>query len=506
MTLDPAIRDDEVVIATLRPLTPTGPALVCVATRDLVLPHDDPDAPNREYLGLLVNSVALGREMWSEGRIVGSGGAARGGLRVLVDDDSLPAQLAWRGWGWDHRPAEIATIRPGEPWAQRVVIWRGESTGLTATATAVDIALRDPLERLERPWQAAKYAGTGGFEGGAELTGVEKPRVCGRVRGVSPVEVDPVGLWYDLDPVHGLASVQAVYTGANPLNITTTNPPPSGHVYVDLAGGRIRTWMRPEAPLTVDCTGAYAGGATTPAPLVAAILTEMTTATLDTPALAAAGTDSPFVTGWYASRGETAREVVDHLLTDCGGAWIGTTRQGLVTLGRLVPPQATHEDDPRIRVVLTDADLQRAGLTLRPEPSPPAAVDLGWGRCWTVLEAQDLRGSNGAAQQFHRAPYRRLQVPASAAVQALHPQAEPWRVDTGLLDPGHAATVAARLATIACAERLTVEASAALPPLALELGDEVWVRSDLYHLDAAFVVRAISETTGGGRPVLTLWR
>ncbi|MEM8936035.1 MAG: hypothetical protein AAGC77_06480 [Pseudomonadota bacterium] len=80
--------------------------------------------------------------------------------------------------------------------------WRGddEETRLT---------LQDLQFRLDQPYQSAEYAGTGGIEGDASLTGRLKPRLIGHRYNFTPVRISSANNIYDLGaPFHELVKVR----------------------------------------------------------------------------------------------------------------------------------------------------------------------------------------------------------------------------------------------------------------------------------------------------------
>lgn len=506
---DSAIDLGTVILAEFRPYDPVAEAEspVYLATADVILLPDDAEAPNREYLGLVSPDVALRREMYADGQIGGASQPQLGAIKVMVDDDTAGDLYAWRTWGWDKRACEIAAYTPGAPYASRTVIWTGETTGQNVFGVGeITIGLADLQARLERPFQASTYAGTGGFEGGEDLAGQRKPEILGEVWGVAPVAVDPQNLWFDLDPVNGLTSIAAVMVGGNALVADAANPPAAGKYHADLAAGRIRLGMAPDAPLTVHCVGAIAGGATTAPTLARAVMHRCGATATDDAAMAAAAADSPMPTGWLAQDDESGREIVDRLVADIGGGFWTTTRGGFLTVGRLLPTTATSEDDAQVVAVLTDADLVKGSLTIEPVPAPPSAVELGWRRNWTPHGVEDLRGADAAAHAFALAEYRREVVAAPAALLAVHPSSEAYRPETGLSQQVDAAVVASRVAALVCSQRWWANGEWTMAPLTLEVGDEVWLRSELHQVDAPFRVIAVDENAAARKARLRLWR
>lgn len=79
------------------------------------------------------------------------------------------------------------------------VVWHGTAEGYDVDESTVTIRLRGFQYLLDRTMMVNKYAGTGGLEGGAELTGKPKPFLLGQVYNVKPVLVDPVKCIYQLD-------------------------------------------------------------------------------------------------------------------------------------------------------------------------------------------------------------------------------------------------------------------------------------------------------------------
>ena len=98
---------------------------------------------------------------------------------------------------------------------------------------------------LNRPIQETTFAGTGGLEGGADLTGKTKPILIGKKDNIRPVLVDSSTVKYMIDP-DGVASIGTVYEGGLSVGGGVTKSAANGWFTLDTV---------PTEVITCDATG-----------------------------------------------------------------------------------------------------------------------------------------------------------------------------------------------------------------------------------------------------------
>ncbi|KAA0572267.1 hypothetical protein FZ983_32365 [Azospirillum sp. B21] len=484
-----------------------------LSTRDIALAANDPTAPNREYDGRVQVALVVKREMFADGRIGGKSLPAYGnGIEIAVDSDWKAANYPlWKAWGWDGAQARVLQgPRGSTSYAAYSVLWDGQCTGENSFGLgSVQVPLSDLQTQIDKDIESTTYDGSGGFNGGTDLKGKVKPTVLGQVLRAAPVPVDTANLWYDLSPLTGLHSVQAVYDGGVPLTASASNPPPAGNYYADLANGRLRLGSTPARQITVDCRGAFGSNATTAADICKALLTGrlgFASGQIDDTSFAALNTKNSATVGYYAAERATGTEVLDALIGSVGGFYTGSN--GKVVVGRLEAPTATSSSDSALALYLEDADLEKGALTVNPEAIPPYRLIVKAARSWVgALQESDLAGAATAAMRaFFAEEYRSTTPVDVAAVQTLHPLSKPLEVETCLLTVADAQTEAARLSGLYSTRREVLTLRIETQPFSIELGGQVWISSALHVIDQAYRVIGIEENTrDSGRVTLTLW-
>ncbi len=134
--------------------------------------------------------------------------APAGGNITLQIDKMLRQNANARRFVWQGAPVKLYAGVSGQAWPWQLVL---EAKAKLQNADGNKIALS--LDVNTRPFEAdvltAKYAGTGGAEGGADLKGKVKPFLAGRCFNVEPVLIDAVNNVYQ---VHGYGPIEAITT------------------------------------------------------------------------------------------------------------------------------------------------------------------------------------------------------------------------------------------------------------------------------------------------------
>ncbi|MCC7275800.1 MAG: hypothetical protein IT561_24230, partial [Alphaproteobacteria bacterium] len=191
----------------------------------------------------------------------------------------------------------------------------------------------------------------------------------------------------------------------------------------------------------------------------------LTIGELDGPALAALAAAAPQPQGVFVGAASpSGRELVDRILAGVG-AWIDTTPQGLVTVGRYAGPAAVADH------ALGEADLD----AVRRVPVAPALWRrrIGAARCWRPHGPAEIAAAAPDAVRAFLMREWREGVASAADVRLADPAAEQAFVESGLDRKPDADAEAARQLALAGPALLAFEAEASLRALAWRQGETV---------------------------------
>lgn len=285
----------------------------------------------------------------------------------------------------------FGAVLGGTTLAFRGIVQRVEATAHQRAR----IAITDASERLAMPLQNERFAGTGGLEGPATLTGRPKPIALGFNFNVTPVPLGNIDLGDGALPTYATnwRAVQETTAvrirGVEQVAVTGTAP----------GVGEFRDWPTvaafqlgsdPDGVVTCDVEGDNVGGYVSSTSgvirrLVQSVGPRLADNELQVASFDFAETDIPGAVGlWRGAEETTAAAAIDELLAGCGAILCGA-RDGTL---RLVDPLA--EGDAQFAL---DAGTI---LDLEPLPMPaalrplPREVTIDWAPNATVLT--DLAG------------------------------------------------------------------------------------------------------------------
>lgn len=455
-------------------------------------------------------------------------GAAWGTLRLFNPRGRLDGLVATRGI--DGRVVRVLAgrkalcpvrgIRIDPPYADLSLAFAGTAGGWRVTETAVEVPLRDATYHLERPVQPALYAGTGGAEGAAALTGTPKPMVRGGtstdpVRDVSVLLIDPSTLTAQV--TDGPMTVHGVYeAGAGGLifqgdttNLWSGSTAPS-HYRTDVSKGLIQFGSQPQGPITVDVAGRFRTGATatTAAAIAKRLLLDdagLDPALLDTAAFDVLDAAYPWVSGWAfgAVAGLDAVDAATVFLQGIGAKLI-PTRDGRLTCIAL--RALSGSETPAAR--WTTDEVEEVAAVALPAPLDPPAVRwrVAHQRCHTV-QTTGLSPllTDATRLQFLGSEWRFSAVAFSAVQMAYRRPSDPDPVPTGLLRRADADLLAAALGDLWSANRrhlfdITVPFRIGV---SRDLGDVVRITFPVADLRAGALGRIVGERFRAGSPSIT---
>ncbi|MEA3018399.1 MAG: hypothetical protein QOI38_3121 [Sphingomonadales bacterium] len=251
------------------------------------------------------------------------------------------AALYWRN--------AIITIEEGD---EEAAVFTTRLSGKVADATVqghkLVITVADPSEGLSRPLVTARFAGTGGAEGGSEAKDRIKRRTWGRAFNIEGRILDkannvyefgdPAFQWQAIDvlrdkgrdasPAPAVVTWQGSIATTLAALVAAVPVPGSGVVAPSIAC--CKWWKQPSGPLTADVRGEIGTGYVETAPGIAAQILSATSGPAITNAATAAGWRAG-AAGIQVDEQETISAVLDRLLMGVSLLWIFNPN-GTITL------------------------------------------------------------------------------------------------------------------------------------------------------------------------------
>lgn len=436
--------------------------------------------------------------------------AGFGAIRIANMDGEFDNYVGLR---WDGRTVEVLAGGLDFRYADFAVVFRGITGPATWDEGEISLPLRDRQELFDRPLGGSLYDGTGGLNGGDDLKGRLRPNAYGLCRNASPVPVDAANLVYQVND-RAIQAVDEVRDSGVALtfDFDTTNiygsAPASGKYSTDLSRGLIRLGSQPVGQVTADVRGDAQGGYVATAAGIAKRIatTRLGSDSLGDPsdidggAFAVLDAAFPAVCGLYVQGGEmTCAAALDLLLGSAGGWWT-FTRQGLLTVSRLVAPASPV-------LAIDDTMIAENSFVLDALPLPSWRRRLGYRRNWTQQSRDQLAGSVTADAATEFANAERTVSATDEAVLTRHKLALDAAETTLIDDPADAATEVARREALHGPSREVYRLNVFGNLFRLKLGDAVSVTSVRFGLSAGknFAVIGLAEDAALGEITLWLW-
>lgn len=236
---------------------------------------------------------------------------------------------------WPDAPITVETGPEGGPFTTRLT---GVVADAAASGGAFVLTIADLSKRVDKPVLTARFAGTGGLEGGTEATGRIKRRSWGRVFNVEGRVLDKVNNIYEFgDPGIGWEAIVALRdkgregpivqlgwqgSALATLNALKAAAPPEGGGVVARLISCAKWWTQPAGPLTADIKGEIHTGYVETAPAIAERILQATggPAVINVAAMALARPDAAGL--HVAGESETAAQAIDRLLLGVSLLWI----------------------------------------------------------------------------------------------------------------------------------------------------------------------------------------
>jgi len=401
----------------------------------------------RTYLPLVKQAMSLGLSLWSGG--IGGASRIEVGPLTLVNSPRIRSEATGHyldtGYTFDGRAIrELQLSGPDAAYSSAVVTFVGVMDPATRAARTLELRAADKGLLFDQPVQQARYAGTGGAEGGADLTDKVKPECLGYCAGVEGVYlgVDGGGLHTFQFRNGAITDVPRGYSGGKALT-KVTGTPTAGQYRVNAAAGTVSLGgSLSQAPYTWDVDGHPLYTVASQLQYLARLV--LSAGEVDSASISAGAALFPAVTGHYWRDEVSIRDAMDQRAADGEFFW------AFDGLGRLI---IGRYDKPGIGAVavrdFTSADIVRGSFAVDAAYTdnrgiPPSEVVLGYARCWRPLAATDIvTNAEAANRSFHLEAFRTARA-VNAGIPTMHKGAKPLRRDTNIRDRADALTEAAR--------------------------------------------------------------
>lgn len=307
-----------------------------------------------------------------------------GALQLDLGGEDIDALL---DYAWDGRDIWVYRGETTDAFGDMTLVFRGTARSVSWNRRVLTINLSDYSEILTKPAQTTLYAGTGDAEGGADLTGKNKPLCFGVGKNVEPTLLSAAYLVYQLHS-RVIEAVDGVFDRAIPLEFGADRADwaaliaatvKAGYYDTCLALGLVRLGGMPVGPVTVDAQGDNTGGyVSTAADIIerhAVDFTDLVSGDIDSTAFSDLNTANSADCGLYVGTGEnpSSADIYTQLMVSVGGFWTMNAARQLIV--RQVAYDTAVAELTAAMVV--DAD--------RLEVQPPYwRRKMGYARSWRV--------------------------------------------------------------------------------------------------------------------------
>lgn len=403
------------------------------------------------------------------------------------------------GYAVDRREVIVRVGRKTDAFANHLAIFTGVAVDWAADQDTVTLTVRDKGDLLNVPAQPNVYAGTGGAEGGADLTGKRKPLLFGIATGVEPPLLDSALLIYQVNDgstftigtldrgVQLAFGVDYVdYAALAGASIGT------GDYATCLAAGLFRLGAAPDGILLASCarSGAPFDGTAEAIRALLAHTSALPDEDVDVGSLDKIAVDRPELIMHYIGPSEAVSisDAVAKMMVTLGG-WAGFNRAGQLTVGEFNAPAgdavATFKRD--------EGDI----LDLRWEKLPSGIWPPPWR--WRVaclpIETTftDFAGAvDEAIKSYYAQPYRLVSA-EDAGVLADHLGAQdPAPVEARYLFEADAQAEADRLLALYSAGYHLYRMTLTRRALTLDIGDAIHITFARFGLDGGKLLRVVA--------------
>ena len=383
------------------------------------LPPTDPLRPNSVWDGRLATAPAVRRALVEDMTTLTAGWGV-GQLQLLNGDGAMDA---YRGHSW----GQVRVYRwiEGTPFSAATSLFAGQAATPVYDRSAkksapVSAGFYDPRVEMDQPLQVNLYAGTGAYEGSAELKGRPKPLAYGDLSDahIPAPRVDIAKGAYQLHDgaINGLVGVFDRGDAAGLVNdgdkvgaVFEAFNPAAAHYATDKGRGLFKANTTPVGTVTFGLTGdATPAYANTAGPIIARLLGRLGVPGARIGAsVAALASAAPI--GVFDQSGGQGRDLIGWAARSVPAAVL-PGRNGVWGAAVIAPPKgvADYTIDPFDIVDL----VEDASVAL-----PAGVIRVGWGRIYTTFRGEDVAPAikGTAAAMRLETEYRYAQVDDAAA-------------------------------------------------------------------------------------------
>ena len=383
------------------------------------LPTDQ--EPNLAYRGLVTQPLFMDVGMITDTRV--AGGLTETTATIALNNFEGDLTTLIDQFAVDGRTVKVRSVRRGASLDTAQTVFEGAIEGFEFQDFNVSLVTRSKGRFLVGPIQTNTFLGTGGLEGGTDLTDKAKPIAMGRSFGVSPPFVGLISgrhtYLVSAAPALPIDTVTAVYDRGILLTNSASFPPGASEWHIDTTTGALTLGSTPAGTITCDINGYAPNGVflDRSADIIEAILVDF----LQRPNTELNGQSfnamrnvaSASVGDWTGTDLTSAAEVISRFLLGAS-AFGGYNRLGQFTVGVLSTPGGA------IRARFDETNI----IALR-RVLPPAIVNpprfqhvVGYQQNKTVTT--DVAAStSGAQRQFMQAEFREAAA-ADTSILARH--------------------------------------------------------------------------------------
>jgi hypothetical protein len=435
------------------------------------------------------------------------------GLLDECNIEGRPVTIKYGVKYWDDESGTF--VDPHESGLQTIFV--GVAASWVLSEFTLDIALRDASLLIQKPLQSSLYAGTGTYEGGAELTGLPKPVALGAPLNVPLTLVDPANRIYQYND--GPGRVVALYEGGAGTIAFGSNTADlysgstlSGEYRTDNSRGLLQLGTAPSdgVALTADVIGHFpiAGEQRNWATVARYLLTEIlgvSTDYIDVDSFAAAASAYAYDGGWFFAPADRVDGVTAlHRVMSSAGAQIVPSREGKL---QCLVLKAVQDVDTPVAALAT-ADISRMVPRPLAQDVTPAVwrVQCAYQHNYTVQSATGLLGAATEAQRQFVQSADRLATWSDGAVQLAYANAVDMPAfGGGLSDAADALEVATRVGALFGRRRWLFDIEVSLPTgKDLEFGDVITVEYPLFAAQTTARARIVGRSFDAGSMTMTL--
>lgn len=333
----------------------------------------------------------------------------------------------------------VQNIERVQPYQQFATVYTTTAGAWTFEHDVLRLRIESLNNRIQDRLQNETYAGLGGIEGTAEISGRSKPTLFGRGSNVSPQLLDPAILTYQVH-AGNIEQISAVYDGgAGGAHDAPSNPDftfagdfptyaalaaasvPAGSYATSLAVGCFRLAIAPIFGVTVDArghrdniTGNYIE---TTADVIRTILRDyagISTNLIDHTAFNALNGLQSGDVGLFLQAGDqsTVADVIRRLAFGAGA--IISDKSGFFTIQRLDPPGSV------VHWAFDDRDIISIQRKPLPYTVPWKSWGVGYDVNWTVQTSSDLAGGVTQTRRAYLQSERRFAYAQDLDIALFH--------------------------------------------------------------------------------------